>query len=161
MNEWWMNLSLRERQTLSIGGFAVALFLIYALIWSPLSNKVDAMREQIVKEQKLLVWMKEADQRMQVLEKSSQNTKPNNPSGLSLLTIMQKQINNSEFVSSLTQLRQVENDSVQLSFTNVSFDKLIAWLTKLWKQENIVIAQMTVNAGSAAGVVSVDLVLKK
>jgi type II secretory pathway component PulM len=160
MKEWWNNLSLREKQTLSLGGFFVVLFLIYALLWSPLNSKVNSLREQIVKDQKLLAWMQETNQHILTLEKSFKTGKQDS-SGVSLLSIMQKQINKTQFVSSLGQLRQADNDSVQLNFTNVDFDKLVTWLTELSQEEGVVIAQMSVAAGATPGVVSVDLVLKR
>jgi general secretion pathway protein M len=160
MNEWWINLSIREKQIVSAGALGVVIFLVYLIIWLPLSNRVANLREQIVRDQKSLLWMRDADQRIQDVEKNSQNKKSTD-SGISLLTIVQKQINKSNFVSSLNQLRQAENDSVELSFNNVDFDRLIQWLTELWQQQGIVITQMSVTASGTAGVVNTEFVLRK
>lgn len=160
MNEWWLNLSLREKQIISAGALAVVIFLLYLILWLPLSNRVVNLREQIVRDQKLLLWMRDANQRIQDVEKNLQNKKPTE-SNASLLNIIQKQINKSTFVSSLNQLKQAENDSVQLSFNNVDFDRLIQWLTELWQQQGIVISQMSVTASGTPGVVNTDFILKK
>lgn len=158
MKEWWNNLALREKQMLSLGIFFVGLFLIYLLLWSPLDNKVAAIRNQIKRNQELLNWMKEADKRVQILEKAPQQ-KPIAPVSGSLLSIIQKQINRTPLVSSLTQLHQVDNDSVQLTFQKVDFDQLMRWLIQL-SQQGIVITQMSVTPSANPGVVTTDIILK-
>lgn len=160
MNEWWINLSIREKQIVSAGALGVTIFLLYLIVWLPLNNRVANLREQIVRDQKSLLWMHDADQRIQDVEKNLQNKKSTD-TGTSLLTLVQKQINKSTFVSSLNQLRQAENDSVELSFNNVDFDRLIQWLTELWQQQGIVITQMSVTASGTAGVVNTEFVLKR
>ena len=159
MKEWWNNLSLRDKQMLSLGVAAIICFLIYGLLWAPLDNKVNRMRNQISTDQKLLIWMQETNQHIQESEKSLQK-KGVTPSGVSILSIVQRQINKTPFVSSLSQLRQAENDAVQLTFNNVDFDKLIAWLTQLWQQQGLVITQISVIASTTPGLVSADLILK-
>lgn len=160
MKEWWINLSLREKQTVSIGGFFVILFLIYLVLWSPLNNKVESLRTKIQRDQKLLVWMQDTNRRVQQIEKNQQ-TKKIAATDVSLLTIVQRQLNKTPLVSSLEQLRQADNDSVQLSFKNVDFDKLAAWLIQLWQQEGLVVSQINVTPSGSPGMVGAELVLKR
>ncbi|MHB1946864.1 MAG: type II secretion system protein GspM [Gammaproteobacteria bacterium] len=159
MKEWWNNLALREKQMLSLGGFFLVAFFIYLLLWLPLDNKVVTLRNQIQRNQELLAWMKEADKRVQILEKTAQPKKPTPLTG-SLLSIVQKQINRTPLVSSLTQLHQVDNDSVQLTFQKVDFDQLMEWLIQLSKQQGIGVTQISITPGGAPGGVAADLVLK-
>lgn len=159
MREWWNNLVLREKQTLALGAFFVVLALIYLLLWAPLNDRAAMLRNQIRQHQTLLVWMEDADKRIQALEKNSQQ-KPNANSGASLLSIVQKQINGTPFVSALNQLHQVENDSIELTFQQVDFDKLMVWMIELTKREGLVITQMNVTPGATAGMAAVTVVLK-
>lgn len=159
MKEWWNNLALREKQMLVLGAFAIGIFLIYILLWSPLQNKVSSLRNQIQHSQELLAWMKDADKQIQALEKNSQKKSGSKATG-SILSIVQKQIKTSPVASDLSQLHQVENDSVELSFKKVNFDKLMEWLIPFTQKQGLVISQITVKPSGSAGIVAADLVLK-
>lgn len=158
MKEWWNNLALREKQMVTLGAFVIGIIALYVLLWSPIDTKVSTLRSQMVRNQELLSWMQDTDKQIQSYEKNSQ-LKPVRSTG-SLLSIIQKQINRTAFVTALSQLHQVENDSVQLTFQKVDFDKLISWLIPLTQQQGIVITQMLVTPSGTPGFVNVDLVLK-
>lgn len=157
MKEWWINLSLREKQTVCLGSIAVFILLIYSLCWSPLNNKVTTMRSQIQRNAQLLAWIQAADKQIKLAEKTLQ--KPAD-SSTSLLSTAQQLINDSALSSQLTQLRQMDTDSVQLSFKEVDFDKLITWLTQANKTDRLVVSQLAVAPGHSPGIVSAELILK-
>lgn len=158
MKEWWNNLALREKQMVSVGLVFLGAFLIYLILWLPLSNYVSSLRDQIHNSQELLTWMKGTDKQIQTLEKSTARKPSKSPAG-SLLNIVQKQIKTSPIATALTQLHQAENDSVQLTFKNVNFDKLIAWIISFTQQQECSITQMTVTPNATVGMVSADFVL--
>ena len=158
MKEWWNTLALREKQMVSLGVTILGAFLIYLILWLPLSNYVSSLREQIQNNQELLTWMKGTDKQIQALEKGT-NRKLSKSSAGSLLNIVQKHIKTSSISTSVTQLHQSENDSVQLTFKNVSFDKLIAWIIPFTQQQECSITQMTVTPTASIGMVSAELVL--
>lgn len=158
MKEWWIHLSAREKQTLSFGGIVGFILLSYFLLWSPLENKVTRLREQIQKDQQLLIWMKAADKNIKAIQKNAVSSFPK-PSA-SLLSSVQNQINQSPIAGQLTQLRQAENDQVQLSFKQVHFDKLIVWLSDAWKEQGLIVAHITITPGSTPGMVSAELTLE-
>lgn len=158
MKQWWLNLALREKQTVGAGAIAVAMFIVYAWIWSPLDNKIVSMRKQIQQDQKLLVWMQAADKQLNNAENHAQS--PSSPSSASLLSLAQKQIKQSTLANQLSQLRQTDSESVQLSFKQVDFDKLVAWLTNSWHEQGLMVAQLTVAPSDTPGIVSAELQLK-
>lgn len=159
MNEWWNNLALREKQTVSIGAIVVLFGLIYFLLWSPLSSTVSNLRVQIKRNQELLSWMKGADTRIETQQHSANKVPVNKQTG-SLLSVVQNQINRTQLVSVMTQLHQIDSDSVQLAFQKVDFDKLIVWLTQLSQQQNLTITQMSVTPTDAPGMVTAEFILK-
>jgi general secretion pathway protein M len=158
MKDWWQNLALREKQMLAAGTIVVLLFLCYAIIWSPFVNKITSMRKQIQHNQELLNWMQDADKRMTNLVKSSKNHSTQLTG--SLLSTMQGAINKSIFAQHVTQLRQADNDSVQLDLQKVDFDQLIILLTKLSNQYGLIITQMTATPTGAPGEVMASIVVK-
>jgi general secretion pathway protein M len=128
MKQWWQNLSRQEKQTVSAGSILVAIFIIYTCIWYPLDHKVTTMRTQITQNQKLLAWMKAADAQLENVQHQAQITSSGHSSA-SLLSLAQSQIKQSTLATQNYQLRQTENDAVQLSFKQVDFDNLVTWLT--------------------------------
>ncbi|MEO8401434.1 MAG: type II secretion system protein GspM [Gammaproteobacteria bacterium] len=158
MKEWSNNLSLREKQTLSLGSVLVILFLLYEIIWSPFSNKLDNLRSQIQHNRELLTWMQNAEQHMDSLKKSMQSKSTQQNS--SLLSIVQSQINKSPLQRHVTQLRQSENDSVEFNLQKADFDQLILVLTDLWKKYNLIVAQMTITPTDVPGEVTADVVIR-
>lgn len=160
MKEWWNHLALREKQLLSLGFLFICIFLLYLLVLNPLDQKVTDIRNQISRNQELLAWMQDADKKIQSVEKSSLQNKNIGHSSGSLLSIIQKQINRTPLVSTLSQLHQVENDSVQLTFQKVDFDQLLKWLIQVSKQEGIQISQAHMTPSPSPGIVSAEIVVK-
>lgn len=157
--EWWQPLAMREKQAVAIGVSVVAIFIIYALIWSPLLNAAAAMRGRIQSEQKTLLWMQAADREIEKVEKQTQN-KNNIIAPVALLSLLQQQIDAAGLGQTLTQLKQASNDSIEMHFQKVSFDKLIKLLTKTLKEHAVSITQMSVVADATPGAANVDVVLK-
>jgi len=156
MKDWWINLSAKEKQTVSIGSIVVGIFLVYQLIWLPIANSTEQLREKVLHNQALLSWMQESDKRIQLLENVQT---PSAVAKSSLLTTVQNALNKTTFASVVTQLQQSENNLVKLHFEKVNFDELVKWLTVL-SQEKIVIDQMTVIPSTTPGIVSAELQLK-
>jgi general secretion pathway protein M len=158
MKEWWDNLVLREKQILSMGLLVLVFVAFYLILWSPLTDKVSTLRNQVQRNQELLAWMQDTDKRIQA-EGHAAKPPVARASG-SLLSIVQSQINRTQLVSVMTQLHQIDNDSVQLTFDKVDFDKLIVWLTQLTQQQGLIITQMTVTPSKEPGIVAADFILK-
>lgn len=158
MKDWWMNLAIREKQTLALGAVLVGIFIIYAIIFAPLSSSVGNLREKIHKNQMLLTWMQESDKRIQFLEKKPQ-TAPEKSSA-SLLSIVQDDINQNPIAKTVSQLQQADSDTIQLHLQAVSFDNMIKWLATLCQQQHLAVNQLTITNGTAIGVVDAELRLQ-
>jgi type II secretory pathway component PulM len=156
MKAWWNNLAFREKQTIAIGAVLVGIFLIYALIFAPLNNAVLTLRQQIEKKQQLLAWMKSADEKIQLLEKSQQKTERHTTSA-SLLSAVQMAVTKNEIAKNVLQLQEVENNSIQLKLQQVNFDAVIQWLIVLCQQQQLMISQMNIKPATTPGIVDIEL----
>lgn len=159
LKEWWSSLAIRERQALMLLSGFLSIFLIYACVWSPLYNAANTKRNRITADQKILDWMVTADKEIQQLEHESHGT-GKTVSPVVLLGVLQKQINHAELEQQLVQLKQINNDSVEMHFQKVAFDKVITLLSDLIKEENVTITQMSATAEKAPGLVDVDVTLR-
>ncbi|HSW70253.1 MAG TPA: type II secretion system protein GspM [Gammaproteobacteria bacterium] len=158
MKDWWLNLALREKQIIAAGSVLVILFLIYEIIWSPLANANDNLRTRIQHNYAALSFLKNTNQHIQELLKTSQEIKNQSPE--SFLGTLQAEINKSEFAQAVTALRQGENDSMQFILNRVNFDRLVVFLTSLWKQYHFIVADITVTPTGTPGEVTANVTVK-
>jgi type II secretory pathway component PulM len=157
MKTWWLNLSLREKQTTTWAAIGIAGLLLSTLIFSPLSSSLESLREKIHHNQTLLAWMQESDKRIASLEKTEKTTAPQ--STASLLSLVQSDLNNQAFGKSVVSLQQAENDSTQLRLQKINFDTFMKWLIDLCHRYNLIITEMTIQPSNTPGIADIDLKL--
>ncbi|HSW92860.1 MAG TPA: type II secretion system protein GspM [Gammaproteobacteria bacterium] len=157
MKEWWMNLPLHEKRALFLGSVIVILFILYEMIWSPLSDTNDNLRMRIGHGQDTLRSMQQTDELISHLQKNALQKKQQTTQ--SILGTVQDEVNDSPFAKHVNQLRQSDNQTVQMSLNQVDFDGLLVFLMKLWKSHAIIVSQITVTPAGSPGEVNVDVVL--
>lgn len=156
MKEWWNALSLRDKRVLSLGLFILIVIMLYEVIWNPLLTKNQLLRQQVQDNKKLIVWMRAAGKQIQSLEKKPINQSIKHSS----LSILQEELKKSNLMGQISELKQAENNSVQLHFQAIYFDKLMSWLIKIYQEQGFVVSQIEVNSDSNVGRVSGQMVLK-
>jgi len=157
MKEWWRELAIREKQMIVLGSLVLIIILIYEIIWSPLHTANQNLRVKIQHQQNTLQYMQSADLQIQQLLKIM--AQKNNKNVQTLLSTLQTAIKQSGFPQNVTQLRQAENDSVQIILSKVNFDQLIIFLNGLWQKQGLIVSQITVLPTHVPGEVSVDMML--
>jgi type II secretory pathway component PulM len=158
MKEWWQNLAIREKQTLIIGAIIVSIFILYAFIWSPLMDAVGNERAKLTREQKLLVFMREANRTIKHAQ-TRDNVEVKAVSPIILISVLQKRINQMALQPSVSQLKQGMNNTVQVNFHDGDYDKIIQLLNDLVSEYNVSIQQMTVIKAKSNGLVNADIIL--
>ena len=158
IKEWWAQLALREKQAVAMGGSILGVILIYVAVWSPFLDRVAEMRKRIQTDDKTLAWMKAADAKIKILS-ASENSSERVTSPVVLLSLLQKQMDQNGLASSLTGMKQSGNDSIEMHFQQVEFDRLIRFLTEVIKQHRVTVTQMSVVSVDAPGMVNADLVM--
>jgi len=159
LKAWWSGLEAREQRAATIGAIVVFIFIVYQFMWSPLVNRQQTLRKQIAEKQTLLRWMQATDKEISRIEREGQPTARNNNPVL-LLGFVQKEIKKAGLTPALKQLKQAGNDTVEMHFQRVEFDKLMAMLAGITKQQPVSIPQMSVNADVTPGIVNADVYLK-
>lgn len=156
---WWDGLAAREKQTVVIGGMVTSILLFYALIWSPALDHVAQMRKQLTAQQKLLLWMQQAQKEL----KQNQNSNASNSQAMTpvaLLSYLQKQLEQAGLMQSTTQLKQIDADRVSLHFQNVSFDALLRVLISALHAQRVTITQLSAVAQTTPGIVNADVIIR-
>lgn len=158
IQEKWQPLADREKKAVLIGGAFLGVFILYAGIWSPWLNHLEAMREHIHTQQKNLVWMQNVDTQLVQLEKNPKQSE-HVTSPIALLSILQKQVDEARLQSNLVQLKQASNETIEIQFQKVSFDKLMQLLIHISKEQSVQIATLNATADTEPGLVNADVVL--
>jgi type II secretory pathway component PulM len=158
MNEWWMNLSIREKQSVALGTVLLSAFIIYELVFAAFIHSTETLRAKIHKQQSLLVWMQDSDKRIKQLEKMQTTAPTTNLS--SLLSRVQNDLNQTSLQKNISQLQQAENDAIEIHFQQVNFDLMTGWLIKLCREQGLTITEMIVTPGMTTGIVDATLKLK-
>jgi type II secretory pathway component PulM len=156
--EWWGNLATRERKGLLACSLLLGFFIVYEWIWTPYLEKIALLRKQIKSNNSLVLWMKTTDETIRELEEKTHG-KAKSSSLIARLGDLKKQIDDAGLHDSLTQLKQVANDSIELHFKKVEFDKWINLLISIVKEEEVKIVQMSVVTDNTPGLVDVVVIL--
>lgn len=159
LKEWWASLTLRDKRIILIGGILASSAIIYLWIWLPVLEKVESQRKRIEADATLLVWMQAADKEIKKLE--SRGTKKTAAlSPVSFLSYVQTKIKEVDLSQSLTQLRQVSNETIAMRFQKVDFDQAIRLLIAIVKEQNVSIVQLSAVAEKISGTATIDVVIK-
>lgn len=155
---WWSTLAPREKQMVSVGSVVVTAAIFYFGIWSPYLERVASLRQRVQSSQKTLLWMRAADVEMKKMEGETEQQKQVT-SPVVVLSDVQKQVTQSGLDGAMTQLKQASNDTVEMHFKQVPFDKLMKMLTSLVKSEGVLITQMSAIASETPGIVEANITL--
>ena len=151
MNNYWQNLSERERLLMIIGGAFAALWLFYLLVYAPIVNAVKNKSKLLVEKRETLGWMQQV--RGQARHKNTRQV-INSPK---LLALMSNQLNNKNLAKFPYQLQQTDTLDIQLSFPKVPFNDFLAWAWALDENYAITLKQIDIEHLVTPGIVKVKL----
>lgn len=156
--EWLQNLAPRERNLVYTAAILSILLMLYLLIWRPVSMSVSNMEKQVQRLKKdnttLLALQKEA----KTYQLGGAGQSRRQPMSGSLLTVVER----TRTAGGLDQPDRLDpngNNSVQVEYKNVPFDKMITWLGNLQRKYGIEVSNMSTEK-TASGLVKVRMVLQ-
>ena len=145
---WWQQLNSREQSLVQIMGTAVAIFVLYSLIWQPLNTKLVSAEKTLSSRQDLLNWVEQNTARYQSIKPNARGKK----SSGSLSSI----VNRSATRYQLTISRmQPQGSSLQVWLESASFAQLLNWLEHLANNEGLQVQAIDLAQGDNAGEVRV------
>jgi general secretion pathway protein M len=159
IRSWWENLQDRERRMLSVGAPVVGILVIYALIWSPLSDSVTDHKMQVASQKQLLVFLQRASRKISQLQASGISVDASVESG-GLLTLVEQSLSSQQLSNYLKQVQQPTQNQIRLNFEDVPFDKLMQWLQMLITTHGIRVERFSATRLSKMGEANVQVVLK-
>jgi len=161
IKSWWIHLSHREQRILTAGGVFLILFLLYLIIIQPVNAGLNNQINNIDAQKKLLSWMQKNVPELKSLRKSG-DTRQTIPAG-GLLSSVEQSLRQSQLSEAVTALEknpdETSQESIQLKFDKVNFDRFMTWLINFWQTYDINISQISMTRTPAAGVAQISLSL--
>lgn len=159
MKEWFEGLGSREQLMVGVAAIAVALFLIYALLWSPLNSGYQDMKNRVDAQRETAVWMQQSAQQLQQLKRSRGATR--GLGGRSLLATADSTARSNGLGPSLKRVEPEGTNNVRVWLENASFDLVVKWLGMLSTTYGIETDSVTMErVAEIAGQVNARLTLK-
>lgn len=146
-------LGLRDQAMLMVLAAALALYMLYQLLWHPLAKANDNLAQQNAGLLRSLANVSQLAAQYNELKKL--NAQNNGAQGSSLTqlvddTVAANQLHMSRFQPGST-------GDVQVRFDNASFDQVMRWLNELESKDGVVLREFGISPGSGAGLVNVSV----
>ncbi|MEP4485684.1 MAG: type II secretion system protein M [Halioglobus sp.] len=151
MNKWLLRFNTREQLSLLIMIAAVALYIMYALIWTPLSSARDdmALRNQSTVE--LLHRVDSMVSEVQSLKASGgSNARQRN------LTSLINQTTRAQNLA-VTRLQPNSRGDIQVRMESASFDGVMTWLHEIELRERLVIKELSLTQAGGGGLINLTV----
>lgn len=153
MNKFWQNLNERERWMTGIAIAALASYIYYALLYSPIIEHLETNTELLQEKRVDLQWMKQTN------PANISNKAQKKVSNSQLITLISTELKNNNSLKFPYQLQQTSTGEIQLSFEKVPFQQMISWLASLKEQYRFIIKQFNVERTETAGLTRLLLIL--
>ncbi|PJD90616.1 MAG: general secretion pathway protein GspM [Legionella sp.] len=151
MKTYWQQLNEREQIAVVIAGVFSGLYLLYAVVYSPLASSLTKAREEWREKKTTLVWMQQAEKKV-IGEKKPQTVTTDN-----LLSVLTRLLDQASFHRFTHQLAQTATGDIQLTFEQVPYNAFIIWLQAQSTQYTLTIKTMDITQTDTAGVVKASV----
>ncbi len=119
-------LNSRERTMVIAAAVALAFFIPYQFIWSPIVNGVEERRSKVEKQEQDLAWMQSKLSEVQQLSRTANNS---STSGKSLYGLIEKTARQ-KFGNDI-RIQQEGKKGIRIQLKDVGFDAVMFWLDDL------------------------------
>jgi len=156
---WFDSLELRERRVLIIGALLLAVALFYVMVWEPLEDGVENLRERNAEQQALLQWMRQATAEVKQLRGSS-GRPAQLAKGQSLLAAIDRAARSTQLGGALKRVQPDGSTRARVWLEGASFDLLVRWLDGLQRQQGVRVVSSVFEAREEKGRVDARLVFE-
>lgn len=158
MSAWWQARDFREQQVLAIGAVLIALLLVWAFVWHPLSQKRAQLEQRIASAEGELVQLRLAAAQLEARRKAGVRG-GGDRAGRSLLALADATARDAGLGGALKRVEPVDGQGVRVSFEFASFDTLTKWLERLADDFGVVAATLSADRADAPGLVHAQVLL--
>ena len=157
MKEWFTSLAPRERAMVSIAAVVVALALVYAVAWNPLTASVSRLQQSVEEQQALKQWMQQAAAEVNQLRGAAGASDDHR----SLLAVVDQTSKQSQLGPAVKRIEPDGQELVRVSLEQASFDDMMSWLGSLQRSFGVSVADVSIDRQAASGRVNARITLKR
>jgi general secretion pathway protein M len=156
LRELWNKLAPGERRLAMVGGGALGLILVYALLWLPVQKELARLRVNVPDERAQLQRMRAQAAAIKPLRARNVSA----PAPGSLLAVVEQSATARGMRSFVTRMEADGSAGVQLTLDAVPFNSLISWLADLQDSYSLLVDSASMDAHSTLGTVNAKLKLR-
>lgn len=147
------NLNEREQWMVILCGLFLFFYIYYALLYVPLTQKLEQKKLQLQDKAQTLSWMNAVKAHYH-RPKTRESV-----DGSQLLTLLTTNLKQGDMQKFHYQLQQTSAGDIQLSFESVPFNQFILWFNQLNRRYIIILKQLQVERTATPGLVSISTLL--
>lgn len=145
----------RDRMVITFGGALICL-LVYVLITAGFDN-IDQAKIDLSDKQALLSWMKSNAAMVKQVQARKQGSAQ--MSGQNSLGAVEASLRALQLESTVQKSEQLQDQKIQISFKQVSFETLIKWLAQLRQSMSLQVNVFSAQTTNQPGMVDAEVVL--
>jgi len=151
VNKWFHELNQREQLSLLALAFALGLYLIYVVLWSPLATARDDMR---LRNQGVAVSLQRVDTMVSQIMHLRENGdgRRSNRNLTSLINQSTGRMN-----LQVSRLQPNSRGELQVRLENASFDDIMAWLYEMEYAQGLLVREVSITTAGGAGRVNASI----
>ena len=161
MKDWFETLAPRERIMVTVCAVVVVLAVFWFLVWTPLDNRHEAMRDNVDDWESGLVTL----QRVAELRGSGVTRQPATPTGgnTTPVVVVDTTLRARNLLGALRRSQPTTSTGIRVEFEDVSFDALVLWLGDLSSRHamHVQAGSLSVAARAEPGRVNATLTLER
>jgi type II secretory pathway component PulM len=145
MKDWFLQLNQREQTSLLALGLALALYVFYMFIWSPLDSMRDSLQ---VQNQGVAGSLQRVDTMVsEILQLRDSGTQTSSRRNLTSL------INQStgRLQLQVTRLQPNSRGEIQVRLENAAFDDVLLWLHEMEYREGLLVREVSITQAGVVG----------
>lgn len=157
IQQWFHQLKRQEQLIVLLGAAVVLLYILYAALWTPMSNSVDILEqknqtavESLHNVNALVVEYKNI---RQAGAGTASGSRPN------LARLIDSTVKKNKLT--MKRFQPSSSGDVQVRFENAVFNNILAWLDELEAGSGVVVKDLSISPGSASGLVNVSVRLRQ
>ena len=152
---FWQHRNHAERRTITIGGTVLAIALLYAFIWYPLTQEQQRLKTSLP-----LMRAAAAQMQIQASEVIRLRNLPPKSTDNNLRSALDFAATRSA-VGTPSQLTYLDNGRARITFNTAAFDSWIEWVKILQAEQGVRVESTEIQTLAEPGMVKIEVVLSR
>jgi len=158
MKQWFLSLTQRERILVQAATSVVAIFIVYLLIFEPISSTYEQNKKNVASSMETLQWMRTAAEEVKKLSAGG-TVKAGSKGKQFILSTVDRSAKSAGLASVMKRVQPESDTGVRVWFENAPFDELIKWLSIIESNHGLSVNEINIEKTESTGLVNVRVFL--